>query len=253
MGVRMPKGLLLYGPPGTGKTLIAKAAATEAGIPVIYASGSEFVELYVGLGAKRVRDLFSQARSYKSPVMIFIDEIDAVGYKRGGAHGVGSGNRETETTLNQLLNEMDGFEENDKILIVAATNLLENLDPAIQRPGRFDRKIEIKLPDVRDRANILKIHLEFKTHDLKDMDMNKAATFLDGCSGADIENLVNLVALQTVRQARIQNNDNPCITVESLNLAVESFNTERTVNYERSMQTQQQNITMRRLIQGRGG
>jgi cell division protease FtsH len=131
MGVRMPKGLLLYGPPGTGKTLIAKAAATEAGIPVIYASGSEFVELYVGLGAKRVRDLFAQARSYRSPVMIFIDEIDAVGYKRGGAHGVGSGNRETETTLNQLLNEMDGFEENDKILIVAATNLLENLDPAI--------------------------------------------------------------------------------------------------------------------------
>ena len=230
----MPKGLLLYGPPGTGKTLIAKAAATEAGIPVIYASGSEFVELYVGLGAKRIRDLFAQARSYKSPVMIFIDEIDAVGYKRGGAHGVGSGNRETETTLNQLLNEMDGFEENDKILIVAATNLLENLDPAIQRPGRFDRKIEIKLPDVRDRANILKIHLSSKTHSLPERAITKAATFLDGCSGADIENLVNLVALQTVRQARISNNLEPCITEDLLNGAVETFNTERAVQAERN-------------------
>lgn len=167
----MPKGILLYGPPGTGKTLIAKAAATEAGIPVIYASGSEFVELYVGLGAKRIRDLFKQARAFNSPVMIFVDEIDAVGFKRGGAHGLGSGNRETETTLNQLLNEMDGFEENDKIIVVAATNLLENLDPAIQRPGRFDRKIEIKLPDVRERAKILKIHLSTKSHSLVEIDI----------------------------------------------------------------------------------
>lgn len=127
----MPKGILLYGPPGTGKTLVAKAAATEAGIPVIYASGSEFVELYVGLGAKRIRDLFNQARILNRPVMIFIDEIDAVGFKRGGAHGMGSGNRETETTLNEILNQMDGFEENDKIIVVAATNLLDNLDPAI--------------------------------------------------------------------------------------------------------------------------
>jgi ATP-dependent Zn protease len=127
----MPKGILMYGPPGTGKTLIAKASATEANIPVIYASGSEFVELYVGLGAKRIRDLFNQARSLNRPVMIFIDEIDAVGFKRGGAHGMGSGNRETETTLNEILNQMDGFEENDKIIVVAATNLLENLDPAI--------------------------------------------------------------------------------------------------------------------------
>lgn len=127
----MPKGILMYGPPGTGKTLIAKASATEAKIPVIYASGSEFVELYVGLGAKRVRELFDQARSFNSPCMIFIDEIDAVGFKRGGVHGMGSGNRETETTLNEILNQMDGFEENDKIIVVAATNLLENLDPAI--------------------------------------------------------------------------------------------------------------------------
>ena len=158
----MPKGILLYGPPGTGKTLVAKAAATEAGIPVIYASGSEFVELYVGLGAKRIRDLFNQARVLNRPVMIFIDEIDAVGFKRGGAHGMGSGNRETETTLNEILNQMDGFEENDKIIVVAATNLLDNLDPAIQRPGRFDRKIEIKLPDVTERVKILKIHLREK-------------------------------------------------------------------------------------------
>ena len=127
----MPKGILMYGPPGTGKTLIAKASATEANIPVIYASGSEFVELYVGLGAKRIRDLFNQARMMNRPVMIFIDEIDAVGFKRGGAHGMGSGNRETETTLNEILNQMDGFEENDKIIVVAATNLLDNLDPAI--------------------------------------------------------------------------------------------------------------------------
>ena len=148
---------------------------------------------------------------------------------------------------------MDGFEENDKILIVAATNLLENLDPAIQRPGRFDRKIEIKLPDVRDRANILKIHLSTKTHSLPERAITKAATFLDGCSGADIENLVNLVALQTVRQARISNNMEPCITEDLLNGAVETFNTERAVQAERNNMNSQQNITMRRLLQGRGG
>ena len=189
----------MYGPPGTGKTLIAKAAATEANIPVIYASGSEFVELYVGLGAKRIRDLFNQARILNRPVMIFIDEIDAVGFKRGGAHGMGSGNRETETTLNEILNQIDGFEENDKIIVVAATNLLENLDPAIQRPGRFDRKIEIKLPDVAERSVILQIHFRDKTHNLQLLDFTKAATFLDGCSGAELENLVNLTALSTAR------------------------------------------------------
>ena len=158
MGVRMPKGVLLYGPPGSGKTLIAKAAAAEARIPVIYASGSEFVELYVGLGAKRIRDLFSQARRYKQPIMIFIDEIDAVGYKRSnssGFGGFGGGNRETETTLNQLLNEMDGFQENDQIVVIAATNLVQNIDPALQRPGRFDHKLEIKLPDCMARLKIL--------------------------------------------------------------------------------------------------
>ena len=135
MGVVMPKGVMLYGPPGTGKTLMAKAAATEAGIPMIYASGSEFVELYVGLGAKRIRELFKDARrtaeKFNTAVMIFIDEIDAVGFKRNSGQGYGFGNRETETTLNQLLNEMDGFEDNSRIVVVAATNLIQNIDPAL--------------------------------------------------------------------------------------------------------------------------
>ncbi len=158
-GVRMPKGVLLYGPPGTGKTLIAKAAAAEAGIPVIYSSGSEFVEVFVGLGAKRIRDLFKQARAM-APCMIFIDEIDAVGYSRGNNNFIiGGGHREMETTLNELLNQMDGFEENDRIIVVAATNLASTLDPALQRPGRFDHKIEVHLPDENDRKEILKIHL----------------------------------------------------------------------------------------------
>jgi len=159
-GIRMPKGVLLYGPPGTGKTLIAKAAAQEAGIPVIYSSGSEFVEVFVGLGAKRIRELFNQARQM-SPCMIFIDEIDAVGYTRGHSNALqNGGHREMETTLNQLLNEMDGFEENDRIIVVAATNLASSLDPALQRPGRFDHKIEIKLPNALDRKEIIKIHLK---------------------------------------------------------------------------------------------
>ena len=127
----MPRGVLLYGPPGTGKTLLAKVAASEAGIPVLYASGSEFVEMYVGVGAKRIRQLFSQAKAYESPCMIFIDEIDALGYNRASKITSSVGNREAETTLNQLLNEMDGFEENDKILVVAATNLISNIDPAL--------------------------------------------------------------------------------------------------------------------------
>lgn len=159
-GVRMPKGLLLYGPPGTGKTLIAKAAAAEAQIPVIYTSGSEFVEIYVGVGAKRIREVFKQAREL-GPCMIFIDEIDAIGYSRGNNNFIaGGGHRELETTLNQLLNEMDGFEENDRIIVVAATNLASTLDPALLRPGRFDRKIEISLPNPKDRLDILKIHLK---------------------------------------------------------------------------------------------
>ena len=140
-GIKMPRGVLLHGPPGTGKTLIAKAAASAAGIPVIYTSGSEFVEVFVGLGAKRIREVFKQARS-QAPCMIFIDEIDAVGFSRGNSNNIiGGGHREMETTLNQLLNEMDGFEENDRIIVVAATNLHSSLDPALTRPGRFDQKI----------------------------------------------------------------------------------------------------------------
>lgn len=193
MGVRMPRGILMYGPPGTGKTLIAKAAAFEAGIPLIYASGSEFVEIYVGMGAKKIRELFSQARSFKKPIMIFIDEIDTVGSKRSS--GGPFQHREADQTLNQLLNEMDGFRENDQIIVIAATNLIKNIDEALQRPGRFDRKIEIKLPGPVERAKIMRIHLRQKKNSLKDYDINKAATILDGCSGAEIENLINLVAL----------------------------------------------------------
>jgi ATP-dependent Zn protease len=176
-GVRMPKGLLLYGPPGTGKTLIAKAAAAEAQIPVIYTSGSEFVEIYVGVGAKRIREVFKQAREI-GPCMIFIDEIDAIGYSRGNNNFIaGGGHRELETTLNQLLNEMDGFEENDRIIVVAATNLASTLDPALLRPGRFDRKIEISLPNPKDRLDILKIHLKNVSSFTKEYDCRKHMKF----------------------------------------------------------------------------
>lgn len=149
----MPKGILIHGPPGTGKTLIAKAAATEANIPTIIASGSQFVEMYVGVGAKRIRELFSEAKKMKKPVLIFIDEIDALGFKRSSM-GM-SGNREIDSTLNQLLNEMDGFEDNSQIIVVGATNLISNLDPALLRPGRFDRCVEITLPNPHERFKIL--------------------------------------------------------------------------------------------------
>ena len=202
----MPRGVLLHGKPGTGKTLVAKAAATEAGIPCLYASGSEFVEFYVGMGAKRVRNLFKQARELSQKqhaCMIFIDEIDAVGYRRQGNTGTAAlledlGNREAETTLNQLLNEMDGFEENHNIIIVAATNLVDTIDPALTRPGRFDQLIEMKLPTKVERAQILKIYLRNKSHSLSNTELLQASEALRGFTGAELENLVNLAALEAL-------------------------------------------------------
>ena len=201
-GVRMPKGVLLFGPPGTGKTLIAKAAAAEAQIPVIFASGSEFVELFVGMGAKRIRDLFTQARKI-SPCMIFIDEIDAIGFSRTNSNFiVGGGHREMETTLNQLLNEMDGFEVNDSIVVVAATNLDKTLDPALLRPGRFDHKIQIDLPSMNERKEIIRIHLRNKKHSIEENQIVQTADKTEGLSGAEIENVINLAALTCIRKAR---------------------------------------------------
>lgn len=205
MGINMPKGILLHGPPGTGKTLFAKAAANEAQIPVIYASGSEFVELYVGLGAKRIREMFTQARaaaksSKQKAAMIFIDEIDAVGYQRKQKGDLlQSASREAEITLNQLLSEMDGFQETDAIFVVAATNLIQNLDAALLRPGRFDHKIKIELPNEEERKQILEIHLRNKKHNISSEEMQNAANLMNNWTGADIHNVVNLSALESIR------------------------------------------------------
>ena len=198
IGAKMPKGVLLVGPPGTGKTLLAKAVAGEAGVPFFSISGSEFVEMFVGMGANKVRDLFKQANE-KAPCIVFIDEIDAIGKKRDGS-GMG-GNDEREQTLNQLLTEMDGFEGSKGVVILAATNRPETLDPALLRPGRFDRRVPVELPDLRGREAILKVHAA-KVKLGEDVDFNAVARAASGASGAELANMVNEAALRAVRQGR---------------------------------------------------
>ena len=198
IGASMPKGILLVGPPGTGKTMLAKAVAGEANVPFFSMSGSEFVEMFVGMGASKVRDLFSQAKE-KAPCIVFIDEIDAIGQKRsGGQYG---GNDEREQTLNQLLTEMDGFEGNNGVIILAATNRPESLDPALTRPGRFDRRVPVELPDLKGREDILKVHAR-KIKVAEDVDFNKIARMASGASGAELANIVNEAALRAVRDGR---------------------------------------------------
>ena len=198
IGASMPKGILLVGPPGTGKTMLAKAVAGEANVPFFSMSGSEFVEMFVGMGASKVRDLFKQAKE-KAPCIVFIDEIDAIGQKRsGGQYG---GNDEREQTLNQLLTEMDGFEGNNGVIILAATNRPESLDPALTRPGRFDRRVPVELPDLKGREEILKVHAK-KIKVAEDVDFNKIARMASGASGAELANIVNEAALRAVRDGR---------------------------------------------------
>ena len=198
IGATMPKGVLLVGPPGTGKTMLAKAVAGEADVPFFSISGSEFVEMFVGMGASKVRDLFKQAKE-KAPCIVFIDEIDAIGQKRsGGAYG---GNDEREQTLNQLLTEMDGFEGNSGVMILAATNRPESLDPALTRPGRFDRRVPVELPDLKGRQEILKVHAK-KVRLTDDVNFETIARMASGASGAELANIINEAALRAVRDGR---------------------------------------------------
>ena len=197
IGASMPKGILLVGPPGTGKTMLAKAVAGEANVPFFSMSGSEFVEMFVGMGASKVRDLFKQAKE-KAPCIVFIDEIDAIGKKRDGQVG---GNDEREQTLNQLLTEMDGFEGNNGVIILADTNRPESLDPALLRPGRFDRRVPVELPDLKGREEILKVHAR-KIKVADNVDFNKIARMASGASGAELANIVNEAALRAVRDGR---------------------------------------------------
>ena len=198
IGATMPKGVLLVGPPGTGKTMLAKAVAGEADVPFFSISGSEFVEMFVGMGASKVRDLFKQAKE-KAPCIVFIDEIDAIGQKRsGGAYG---GNDEREQTLNQLLTEMDGFEGNSGVMILAATNRPESLDPALTRPGRFDRRVPVELPDLKGREAILKVHAQ-KVRLAEDVNFETIARMASGASGAELANIINEAALRAVRDGR---------------------------------------------------
>ncbi len=197
IGAKMPKGILLVGPPGTGKTMLAKAVAGESNVPFFSMSGSEFVEMFVGMGASKVRDLFKQAKE-KAPCIVFIDEIDAIGTKRSGNV---MGNDEREQTLNQLLTEMDGFEDNTGVIILAATNRPESLDPALTRPGRFDRRVPVELPDLKGREEILKVHAKKIKLD-PGIDFNKIARMASGASGAELANIVNEAALRAVRDKR---------------------------------------------------
>ena len=197
IGASMPKGILLVGPPGTGKTMLAKAVAGEANVPFFSMSGSEFVEMFVGMGASKVRDLFQQAKE-KAPCIVFIDEIDAIGKRRDGQIG---GNDEREQTLNQLLTEMDGFEGNNGVIILAATNRPDSLDPALLRPGRFDRRVPVELPDLKGREDILKVHAK-KVKIGDNVDFNKIARMASGASGAELANIVNEAALRAVRAGR---------------------------------------------------
>lgn len=197
IGASMPKGILLVGPPGTGKTMLAKAVAGEASVPFFSISGSEFVEMFVGMGASKVRDLFKQAKE-KAPCIVFIDEIDAIGKKRDGQFG---GNDEREQTLNQLLTEMDGFEDNTGVIILAATNRPESLDPALLRPGRFDRRVPVELPDLKGREEILKVHAR-KIKTTGTIDYNRIARMASGASGAELANIINEAALRAVRDGR---------------------------------------------------
>ena len=197
IGASMPKGILLVGPPGTGKTMLAKAVAGESNVPFFSMSGSEFVEMFVGMGASKVRDLFKQAKE-KAPCIVFIDEIDAIGKKRDGQIG---GNDEREQTLNQLLTEMDGFEGNTGVVILAATNRPDSLDPALLRPGRFDRRVPVELPDLKGREEILKVHAK-KIKIADDVDFSKIARMASGASGAELANIVNEAALRAVRDGR---------------------------------------------------
>ena len=198
IGAKMPKGLLLVGPPGTGKTMLAKAVAGEAGVPFFSMSGSEFVEMFVGMGASKVRDLFKQAKE-KAPCIVFIDEIDAIGGKR--SNGNMGGHDEREQTLNQLLTEMDGFDGNTGVVILAATNRPETLDPALTRPGRFDRRVPVELPDLKGREEILKVHVK-KIKVEPNVDYTQIARMASGASGAELANIVNEAALRAVRQGR---------------------------------------------------
>ena len=198
IGASMPKGILLVGPPGTGKTMLAKAVAGESQVPFFSISGAEFVEMFVGMGASKVRDLFSQAKE-KAPCIVFIDEIDAIGQKRsGGQYG---GNDEREQTLNQLLTEMDGFDDNSGVIILAATNRPESLDPALTRPGRFDRRVPVELPDLKGREEILKVHAK-KIKLAENVDFGTVARMASGASGAELANIVNEAALRAVRDGR---------------------------------------------------